>query len=60
MRGEIEKSIEEKKLAFVAKVFWGSHVYSTDLIKHVPRTSEPPKKGSRRLDESAYFRTIKP
>ena len=47
MRGETKKRVEEKNFAFVAKVCWGSHVYSTDLIEHVPRTSEPPRKESR-------------
>ena len=39
MRGEKEKSIEEKKLAIVAKVFRG-HAYSTDLIGHIQKTNE--------------------
>ena len=34
MRGEKEKSIEEKKLAFAAKCFYG-HAYSPDLIEHI-------------------------
>ena len=47
MRRETEKSFEVKKFAFVEKVCWGSRVYSTDLIEHVPRTSEPSRKESR-------------
>ena len=39
MRGENEKSNEEKKNALVAKVF-GGHAYSTDVIGHIGRTSK--------------------
>ena len=30
-------------------------MYSTDLVVHICRTSEPRRKQSRRLDESAYL-----
>ena len=59
MRREKNKSIEEKKCALVAKVFYG-HAFLTDLIGHIPRTSKPSRKKSPWLDESAYFRASKP
>ena len=40
MRGEKEKRIEEKKFAYLANAFCG-HAYSTNLIGHIRRTSEP-------------------
>ena len=46
MRGEKEKSIEEKKFAFVANFFFG-HAYSFDLIGRILSASEPRRKKSR-------------
>ena len=46
MRGEKEKSIEEKKIALVAKVFC-AHAYSTDLIgsfEHICSSNKPRRK----------------
>ena len=59
MRVETQKSIEEKKFAYVAKFFCG-HAYLTDLIGRIWRTSEPWKKKSHWLDELAYSRTNEP
>ena len=36
---EEKEKIEQKKVALVAKIFC-SHVYSTDLIRHIRRTKE--------------------
>ena len=45
MRGENEKSIEEKQFALVAKVYYGQ-AYSTDLIGHIRSANKPAKKKS--------------
>ena len=48
-----------KKVYSCTKVFFCCHEYSTDLIGHIPRTSEPSRKKSRWSDESAYSTTNK-